>query len=289
MPDGCERANGSQMSSWTLHTRGLKLHVRELSASAQGTPVVCLHGWLDHGAAFTEVARGQPGRWVAPDQRGFGQSDHIGAGGYYHFADLVPDVDALVRKLGGRVHLMGHSMGGTVATIFAAARPESVDRLVVAEGLGAIEWGEPNTVTRMRDHLDQLRSPPGPVRVDTVDDAAARLVKRHPGLDSDFAKELARHGTVRDGVGVRWSFDPLHMVRGPYPFRESTYLEVLRQIQCPTLVVWGENSWYPDEIRTLRAMTIPNVRVATLPGGHMVPYDSPHALGQLATTHFRGG
>lgn len=274
------------MDDWTLHTRGLNLYVRELSRSKKGRPIVCLHGWLDHGAAFTEVARNQPGRWIALDQRGFGQSDHIGAGGYYHFADLIPDVDALVRELGEPVNLIGHSMGGTVASIYAAVRPENVHRLVVAEGLGAIEWGEPDMVKRIQDHLDQIRSPPGPIRIKSVADAAERLVKRHPGLDPDFAGELAAHGTIEDERGVRWSFDPLHMVRGPYPFREQSYLNVLAAITCPTLVVWGSQSWYPDEIRTLRAMTIPNVRVATLPGGHMLPYDAPTQLGQLATEHF---
>ena len=182
--------------------------------------------------------------------------------------------------------VMGHSMGGTVASIYAAVRPEKVHRLVVAEGLGAIEWGTPDMVTRIREHLDQIRRPPSPVRVKDVDEATSRLLKRHPSLKKNFAERLAEHGTIEDDRGVRWSFDPLHMVRGPYPFRESSYLSLLAEIKAPTLVVWGSQSWYPDEIRTLRAMTIPNVRVATIDGGHMLPYDAPTVLGQLATEHF---
>jgi pimeloyl-ACP methyl ester carboxylesterase len=274
------------MKDWTLDVRGLGIRVRELSEDTSGIPIVCLHGWLDHGMAFSRVAEGQPGRWIAPDQRGFGQSDHIGAGGYYHFADLIPDLDALVDHLGGTVNLLGHSMGGTVASIYAAVRPKRVHRLVVAEGLGAIEWGTPDMVDRIREHLDQIRRPPSPVRIKSVEDAAERLCKRHPGLNPTFATQLAEHGTVTDDRGLRWSFDPLHMVRGPYPFRESSYLSVLAAIEAPTLVVWGSASWYPDEVRTLRAMTIPNVSVATLEGGHMLPYDAPAALGRLATAHF---
>jgi pimeloyl-ACP methyl ester carboxylesterase len=274
------------MADWNLNVRGLNLLVRELSPDTSGIPIVCLHGWLDHGMAFSEVAAGQPGRWIAPDQRGFGQSDHVGAGGYYHFADLLPDLDALAEQLGGKINLLGHSMGGTVASIYAAVRPERVHRLVVAEGLGAIEWGTPDMVSRIREHLDQIRRTPGPIRIKTVDEAAARLLKRHPGLSPDFAASLAKHGTVADDRGLRWSFDPLHMVKGPYPFRESSYLSILESIQAPTLVIWGSASWYPDEIRTLRAMTIPDVRVAVLEGGHMLPYDAPQALGDLATRHF---
>ena len=136
------------MNTWRLDVRGLGLVVRELSPKSQHehTPIVCLHGWLDNGGAFIPVADGHPGRWLALDQRGFGQSDHLGPGAYYHFADLLTDLDALVRKIGERVHLVGHSMGGTVASMYAAVRPENVDRLVVIEGLGAIEWGEPSLV-----------------------------------------------------------------------------------------------------------------------------------------------
>jgi pimeloyl-ACP methyl ester carboxylesterase len=274
------------MNDWKLNVRGLQLLVREFGEDSSATPNVCLHGWLDHGMAFHEVANGRPGRWLALDQRGFGQSDHIGPGGYYHFADLIPDLDALVDHLGCPVNLLGHSMGGTVASIYAAVRPDKVHRLVVAEGLGAIEWGTPDMVTRIRDHLDQIRRPPSPVRVKDVDEATSRLLKRHPSLKKNFAKRLAEHGTIEDDRGVRWSFDPLHMVRGPYPFRESSYLSLLAAIKAPTLVIWGSQSWYPDEIRTLRAMTIPNVRVATIDGGHMLPYDAPTVLGQLATEHF---
>jgi len=274
------------MDDWTLDVRGLKLLIREFGSDKDSPPNVCLHGWLDHGMAFHDVVADQPGRWIAPDQRGFGQSDPVGAGGYYHFADLIPDLDALVEHLGGPVNLLGHSMGGTVASIYAAVRPERVHRLVVAEGLGAIEWGTPDMVSRIREHLDQIRRPPNPVRVQTVEDATKRLLKKHPRLQPDFAQRLAEHGTTRDAQGLRWAFDPLHLVRGPYPFRESSYLSLLAEIKAPTLVVWGTQSWYPDEIRTLRAMTIPDVRVATLEGGHMLPYDAPKALGQLATEHF---
>ena len=277
------------MKDWTLKVRGLELLVRELGASVEGTPNICLHGWLDHGVAFSKVVAGQAGRWLAPDQRGFGQSAHIGAGGYYHFADLIPDLDALVERVGGPVNLLGHSMGGTVASIYAAVRPEMVSRLVVAEGLGAIEWGPPDMVKRIREHLDQIRRPPGPVRIKDVHEATERLLKRHPRLTPEFAAALAKNGTREDERGLRWSFDPLHMVRGPYPFREESYLELLSAIQAPTLVVWGSESWYPDEIRTLRAQTIPDVRVATLPGGHMLPYDAPAELGRLAAEHFDAG
>jgi pimeloyl-ACP methyl ester carboxylesterase len=275
------------MRNWKLDVRGLGLLVRELSPESQGdgTPIVCLHGWLDNGAAFIPMASDRPGRWMALDQRGFGQSDHIGAGGYYHFADLLPDLDALVRTLGGQVDLVGHSMGGTVASMYAAIRPERVRRLVLAEGLGALDWGGASLIDRMRTHLDGIRKPPGPVRLRDAADAAERLMRRHAGLQAEHAALLAEHGITEDERGIRWAFDPLHMVQGAYPFREEWYREFLTAIEAPTMIVWGTQSWYPEEIRQERSAIVQDARVETVPGGHMLPYDAHKALGDLITEH----
>jgi len=275
------------MSTWRLDVHGLSLVVRELSPEAQrgGTPIVCLHGWLDNGAAFLPMSAMRPGRWLALDQRGFGQSDHIGAGGYYHFADLLPDLDALVAHLGQPVDLVGHSMGGTVAAMYAAIRPDKVRRLVVAEGLGAIEWGTKSLIERMRGHLDGMRRRPGPVRLRDVQDGAKRLMKRHQGLEAEHAMHLAEHGITEDEHGVRWAFDPLHMVGGAYPFREEWFQEFLEAICVPTLIVWGSESWYPAEVRKSRAGAIKGARIEVLKGGHMLPYDAPKALGDLIADH----
>jgi pimeloyl-ACP methyl ester carboxylesterase len=274
------------MRTWTLDVHGLGLIVRELSPEGRdGTPIVCLHGWLDSGAAFGPLASGHPGRWLALDQRGFGQSDHMGPGGYYHFGDLLPDLDALVHALDGPVDLVGHSMGGTVAAMYAAVRPDHVRRLVVAEGLGAIQWGNRSLIERMRTHLDGMRHRPSPVRLKDAADGAQRLLKRHPGLQPAHAALLAEHGITQDERGPRWAFDPLHMVPGIYPFREEWFGQFLDAITVPTLVVWGTESWYPAEIREARSGRIEGARVEVLPGGHMLPYDAPEPLGELIAEH----
>jgi pimeloyl-ACP methyl ester carboxylesterase len=277
------------MNTWDLDVHGLKLTIREISPEGQheAHPVVCLHGWLDSSAAFDPVARGRPGRWIAMDQRGFGQSDHIGAGGYYHFGDLLPDLDALVNSLGGPVDLVGHSMGGGVAAMYAAIRPENVRRLVVAEGLGAIEFGEKTIIERMRAHLDGMRYRPNPVRFNTAEEGMQRLLKRHPGLNPSHAAQLVQHGISEDEHGPRWAFDPLHMVPGIYPFREEWFIEFLEAITAPTLIVWGSQSWYSEESRLRRAAAIKGATVRTLEGRHMLPYDAPEALGDLIAEHLQ--
>ena len=272
-----------------IEVRGLGLVLWELSPpGALGPPILCLHGWIDQAHAFAAAAAGQPGRWLALDQRGCGAADPLPPGSYPYLADMVADLDAVVEHIGEPVYLVGHSMGGTLALLYAAARPEKVLRLVVIEGLGSLPGSEPCQLPRLTAFLSGLRSPPAPMAVDSPEDAAARLRRRHPGLSEAHAAALAAQGTRQGPDGRwRWSFDPLHIVKGPYPPSEAHLQDFLRAIGCPTLLVWGSAGWYPAETINARAPLLEKAEQITLPGGHMLPYEAPAALG-AAITNFVG-
>src|SRR5439155_26064795 len=72
----------------------------------------------------------------APDLRGHGDTQRVGAGGYYHFMDYLHDVadlvDAAARE---RLALVGHSMGGNIAALYAGTFPERPSHLVSMEGI----------------------------------------------------------------------------------------------------------------------------------------------------------
>ena len=81
----------------------LRHHLLEWGES--GPVVLLLHGFLEHAHVWYRVAPrlAEEGFHVfALDWRGHGDSDWVGAGGYYHFADYVADLALLVRELGGR-------------------------------------------------------------------------------------------------------------------------------------------------------------------------------------------
>jgi pimeloyl-ACP methyl ester carboxylesterase len=277
----------SEPRSWTLDVRGLAIHVWELAGDS-GIPIVCLHGWLDQGLAFARMAAGRAERWVAPDQRGFGRSAHVGAGGWYHFSNYLMDLDALVRALGGTVHLVGHSMGGTVSCYYAGARPERVRTLTLIEGMGALPTAESNMLARTKQFLDGLERPPSRIRLASLDAATARLLERHPGLDPDHARLLAEHGTDPTGDGkVAWRFDPQHLVRSPTPFYEEPFLDFVRAITAPVLVVWATKSWYPLDVQERRTAAFAAPRIERVEGTHMLPYDAPDVLAALVGEHVR--
>src|SRR5690242_21631642 len=107
-----------------MRGNGIDLFVhrfRDEAAAPSGLTVLLLHGYMDAGGTWDLVAPALAAAGhdvVAPDLRGFGRSDAVGPGGYYHFPDYVADVEALVRELAPeRLAVVGHSMGGTVASL----------------------------------------------------------------------------------------------------------------------------------------------------------------------------
>src|SRR5262245_54461375 len=121
-------------STSEFHTiRGLNCHVRSWGDPA-GRPLLLLHGWMDNGASFhffADAFLGDPAnagwRLIAPDWRGFGLSEWA-TGGTYAYTDYLADLDALfdALELSAPAHILGHSMGGYIACMFAAARPACV-------------------------------------------------------------------------------------------------------------------------------------------------------------------
>src|SRR5690606_1046685 len=120
--------------------------------------------------------------------------DHVGPGGFYHFWDYVPDVLKLIAHLGGRVDLIGHSMGGTIAVLVAGLRPQSVRRMVNVEGLGPPD-GDGAELSRAERFAEAMDHPPRHFLLDSIEAAAGRLRRWTPSLSDGEATRLAARAT----------------------------------------------------------------------------------------------
>src|SRR5690606_16458038 len=113
-------------SQRTRVLRTLRFHVYEWSGD--GPTWVLLHGWGDTAATFQFLmdALQRPRPVLAIDQRGFGRSQW--ASGGYWFPDYLADLDTLLDQCSpdAPVHLIGHSMGGNIAMLYAGIRPQRV-------------------------------------------------------------------------------------------------------------------------------------------------------------------
>ncbi len=283
----------------TVDVLGLPIHYLEWGTPI-GEPLVLVHGFLDQARSweplvgFLQQRMDRPLWMVAPDCRGHGDSGWVGAGGYYHFPDYVFDLDCVIRALHvNRFKLVGHSMGGTIAFLYAGTFPKRVTRLVLIEGLGPVGMNFSDAPTKMerwmaevhergRNHFHEYSS---------VEAGARQLQKTNARLNNDLALELARDGMKQNSRGKWvWKFDPLHRTTAPQPFYSFQAIEFLRRIDCPVLIVEGKESHQtqrPDQQARLDALHDKR-RIRVDHAGHMVHQDNPEALADLLVD-FLGG
>jgi pimeloyl-ACP methyl ester carboxylesterase len=279
-----------QSGSGHQRVNGLKLYVhrfRDPAAAPSGLTVLLVHGFLDAGGSWDLVApqlAREGHEVIAPDLRGFGQSDAIGPGGYYHFADYVADLTELCDVLAPRrLAVVGHSMGGTISGLLAGARPTLPERLALLEGMGPPATEPAVAVDRMRAWLRDMREAPrGPRLLSSMEEAVQRLALHHPRVPREVIQSRAPLLTKLDEQGrLVWAYDSLHRTTSPTPFHAEAFKAFLSKIECPTLVVSGGPAGYHAADEGERIACIRGARVVELPtAGHMMHWTAPDALAQ---------
>src|SRR5690606_11863764 len=134
--------------------------------------------------------------------------------------------------------LLGHSLGGAVASLMAAAAPQRIERLGTLEALGALSAEQGRHVASLREAFARPHGPSKPLRVFEDPAAALRARVQVGGIEPDAARLLVDRALVPvrgDDVprGFSWRSDQ-RMTR-PTAFRitEEQVREQLRAIECP--------------------------------------------------------
>lgn len=247
-------------------------------------PLVLVHGGRDHAHAWDDVARALACDWhvIAPDLRGHGDSQWADAGGYT-MPGFMYDLTELMCQLGlEQVTLVGHSLGGNIATRVAGLYPERVRKLVSIEGLGpspamAQEIAAKPIESRLRGWIEEQRQLAGrPHRsYATLDAATARMQAQNPHLSPAQALHLTKHGTRRteDG-GYIWKFDPYLRSWPPVDLTRDDIRSLWASITCPVQLIYGATSWASNPATDGRAAQFRNATVALIEGaGHWVHHD----------------
>lgn len=286
--------------------RNVHYHVRLWGRSGgPRQPLVLVHGWMDVAASWQFMIDALDddflaGRLVvAPDWRGFGQSRGP-ACDHYAFADYLGDLEGLIDHFCGdaAADLVGHSMGGNVAMMYAGTRPTRIRRLVNLEGFGMPATRPeqaPERYARWLDEIKRLRR--GEIGLRSYDSAAgvaARLRQTNPRLPQAKADWLARQWaeprTGADG-STRWHIlgDDAHRVVSAQLFRVEEMLALYAAITAPTLMVeasdsamdgWWRGRFTLEEFHQ-RLQAVRQLERATLPDcGHMLHHDQPALLAE---------
>jgi len=202
------RANALEMTpsrSRFIQLRGLRYHLREWGGGAHtARTLVMLHGWMDVSASFQFVVDALDRDWrvVAPDWRGFGRSDRA-AGDCYWYPDYLADLEFILDDVAGAepALLVGHSMGGNIALMYAGARPQRVRAIANLEGFGLRPTQPEQAPGRYAQWIDQLKQGGSLRDYASQDEVAARLMKNNPRLSAERAAFLAQHWSQPDGRG----------------------------------------------------------------------------------------
>jgi pimeloyl-ACP methyl ester carboxylesterase len=286
-----------ESSSLLIDIRGLRLHVRCWDAGvAPERTIVALHGWMDVSASFQFLVDELPATWrvLAPDWRGYGDSSRTSADCYW-FPDYLADLDQLLDVLvpEGGVDLVGHSMGGNVATLYAGVRPQRVRRLVNLDGTGLPPTDPARAARQYARWLDDLKSGKRLRSYANHEEVVQLLRAANPRLRPDFAAFLAQHWSEPDEEGrLRLRADPAHKIGNPTLYRVEEVVAIWREIIAPVLWVTPDqlDRWHEftatDEYRN-RLQALSRVEFATVTGsGHMLHHDQPRAVAALIKEFF---
>jgi pimeloyl-ACP methyl ester carboxylesterase len=279
--------------------RNLNYHVRVWGGPGPGkVPLVMVHGWMDVAASYQFVVDcfAQDHYVIAPDWRGYGLTEGPPTDNYW-FPDYLADLDFLLDHYSpdAPVNLVGHSMGGNIAMLYAGSRPARVNRLVNLEGFGMAATRPSQAPGRYAKWMDELKALHRGERAlkpyPSAAGVAERLMKTNKRLSRDKAEWLATHWAKPDAQG-QWRIlgDAAHKIVNAQLYRVDETQEVFKCITAPTLSVQASDDslsgWWKGKYTLAeyheRLRSVPRVQTATLADtGHMLHHDQPQELAHL--------
>ena len=270
-------------ASHTFFSQRLRLHYVDWG-NADKPPLLLIHGGRDHCRNWDWTAAALRDDWhvIAPDLRGHGDSQWS-ADGSYSMAGYIYDLAQLIH--GQRlapVTIVAHSLGGNIALRYAGIYPETVARLVAIEGIGPspqkrAERSTKAIAERMDEWIREQRNLAGrlPRRYASIEDAFHRMQEENPHLSAEQARHLTVHGVNQNEDGTySWKFDNYVRAWPPYDMSRRDIAALWGRIACPTLLIFGKESWAGDPSADGRAALFRNATVAGIEGaGHWAHHD----------------
>jgi pimeloyl-ACP methyl ester carboxylesterase len=259
--------------------------------------VLCLHGWLDNAASFLPLmsyfeAELVHKRVIAIDWPGHGNSSHRSLDAHYHFIDWVYDLLQLFEvNQWQQVDIVAHSMGGMVASAFAAAFPEKVKSLTLLDSIGFISSPAEQTTQQLRDgmlsrfkgsSLYKKQGSAKKTRYHESIDSAINARVNVSDLQFDHAKLIVERGLIKEVGGYRWRSDARLRNTSPYRLTLKQAQQFIRDINCPVQLIYGSNGigMVSLGMKTFGDL-FQNFATVELKGGHHVHMEQPEKAAQL--------
>ena len=270
-------------TSHSYISQRLRLHYVDWG-NAGAPPLILLHGGRDHCRNWDWVAQALRHDYhiIAPDLRGHGDSAYSPSGDYSMSAHVY-DLAQLVHQQNlSPVRIIAHSLGGNIALRYAGIYSRNVEKLVAIEGLGPspamrAARAKLSVAERSRAWITEQRKLAGrlPRRYASIDEALARMQGENGHLTLEQARYLTIHGVSQNEDGTySWKFDNYVRSFSAVDLTPEQTEELWREITCPTLLVYGKESWASNPETDGRIANFKNAKVASFEGaGHWVHHD----------------
>ncbi|WP_390623652.1 alpha/beta fold hydrolase [Vibrio mangrovi] len=277
------------MEQHCYHVSGRDVAVIETgNRRSAACSVVLLHGWLDNAASFTSVMTSMAHQispnihLCAVDLPGHGLSGHKNSDNFYSFHDYIDDVHQFLVTLSAKKKiLVGHSLGGLIASCYSAAFPEFVDGLFLIESIGPLAESAENSVLRLRNGVNsRVRIRRKPRRGYDSYDTALQVRAVHSELPEALVAPIVERGIgLQDGQWM-WRADPKLSSQSLYRMSEAHAEAVLAAIQCPFQVVLGSHGY--SSLKTYSRAVLPGqTDIQQVAGGHHCHLEHPEQVGEL--------
>jgi pimeloyl-ACP methyl ester carboxylesterase len=259
-----------------------RLYVLEAGPPAsdtKGPPLVLIHGVgaIGTGDYYPVLSQLSLHRHVlAIDLPGFGRSNPEDKD--FGPERLARSVDTVVRSCApGKIDVLGHSSGGSLAVLFAAKRADVVRRLVLVDVAGILRpevllHGQLHqSLTPMRDKV--------PVISKVVEKTGSVMIDAIQALVPS-AKQVANTGLLGDSPGVLAATSLLDFNFGP----------AISEVRAPTMILWGQKDYVvPTRIAQLLDDRIARSELVFIPdSGHVPMKDQPGSMSVLVAKYLDG-
>lgn len=278
------------MIEYRLNLAGCDCAVAEWNPEGS-TTVFALHGWLDNLASFEGLVKYMPDiRLIAVDFPGHGHSAHLSEGTCYHFIDGLYLIDDLVNHFDTpTLNLLGHSMGGAIATLYAASQANQLSKLVLIESLGPLTTQPESAAKLMQKAITQRNLLKGKSKpLYTSFEQALSVRAEVSQIEKMLIKPLVERALTHIEGGYTWRADSRLRVASATRLSEEQLKACLKQINVPVLLIEGDCGLLKNrESMQARKQDFSQLKTSTLPGGHHVHLEQPKDCGEQIQAFFK--
>lgn len=272
-----------------ISIKGIFIHGLQWG-NPDGEKILALHGWLDNAESFSNLAPLlEDYSVVAVDLPGHGLSGHWPEHQHYHLWAGVEDVEHILDGLGwDTCHLLGHSMGAAIATLYAGTFPDRLKSLTLIEAIGPMAGDIETAPQRLAEAINRMKQyKPQQTPKENKETFVQARLQGSLKLSDDSAKKIVERGLLQQGNGFAWSNDKRLRYTSMMRLPEALIGSFITAITCPVLGIFADDGLFTLEQAQARWQLISAEKEwHWLGGGHHLHLDGDFQQIASLVKHF---